>query len=182
MKDEYTEKIVALFVIAIAIAAMAYTIEHTAGRFLRPILGISVLLGIVFTAAYIEKILLASKKVHGQGIHAARKQNKSSPEAEGPGQTRSQSRYDENAKASSDNDQSFSGNSSDLRERMDLHWCYVLLGVSSSSSIEEIRAAYLRKAKSQHPDRSGDEDIMRSLNEAYSLLKRSHNSHDNLSA
>ncbi len=46
-----------------------------------------------------------------------------------------------------------------------------LLGVSSSSSWEQIEKAYRAKAKVHHPDLGGDADAMRALNEAYKLLK-----------
>lgn len=49
---------------------------------------------------------------------------------------------------------------------------YRLLGVSPSSSWEEIERAYRRKAKLHHPDLGGDEDTMKALNEAYEMLKR----------
>ncbi len=54
----------------------------------------------------------------------------------------------------------------------DLEVCYRILGVSSSASWDEIQQAYRRKAKVHHPDRGGDEDAMRALNEAFSLLKQ----------
>lgn len=47
-----------------------------------------------------------------------------------------------------------------------------LLGISPSSSWSEIETAYRRKAKIHHPDLGGDADAMRTLNEAYSQLKR----------
>ncbi len=50
--------------------------------------------------------------------------------------------------------------------------CYRLLGVSPSARWEEVERAYRRKAKIHHPDLGGDEDAMRALNEAYSVLKR----------
>lgn len=49
---------------------------------------------------------------------------------------------------------------------------YRLLGVSPSSSWDEIERAYRRKAKIHHPDLGGDEDTMKALNEAYEMLKR----------
>jgi len=54
----------------------------------------------------------------------------------------------------------------------DVEWCYRLLGVSSGASWEDIERAYRRKAKVHHPDHGGDEDAMRTLNEAYATLKR----------
>ena len=50
--------------------------------------------------------------------------------------------------------------------------CYRMLGLSPSASWDEIERAYRAKAKVHHPDRGGDEDTMRALNEAYSRLKR----------
>lgn len=50
--------------------------------------------------------------------------------------------------------------------------CYRMLGISPSSSWDEIEKAYKRKAKIHHPDLGGDEDMMRALNEAYNRLKR----------
>lgn len=54
----------------------------------------------------------------------------------------------------------------------DLDMCFRMLGISPSSSWDEIERAYKRKAKIHHPDRGGDEDTMRALNEAYNRLKR----------
>lgn len=51
---------------------------------------------------------------------------------------------------------------------------YRLLGISPSARWEEIERAYRQKAKIHHPDLGGDQDAMRALNEAYSLLKRVH--------
>jgi len=50
--------------------------------------------------------------------------------------------------------------------------CYRMLGISPSSTWDEIEKAYKRKAKLHHPDMGGDEDMMRALNEAYNRLKR----------
>jgi DnaJ-domain-containing protein 1 len=54
----------------------------------------------------------------------------------------------------------------------DMDLGYRMLGVSPSASWDEIERAYRRKAKLHHPDRGGDEDAMRALNEAYEQLKR----------
>jgi len=54
----------------------------------------------------------------------------------------------------------------------DLDMCYRLLGLSPSASWNEIETAYRNKAKIHHPDKGGDEDAMRALNEAYARLKR----------
>ncbi|MBI1318177.1 MAG: DnaJ domain-containing protein [Candidatus Hydrogenedens sp.] len=56
--------------------------------------------------------------------------------------------------------------------RGDLDLCYRMLGLSSSASWEEIERAYRAKAKLHHPDRGGDGDTMRALNEAYARLKK----------
>jgi len=56
--------------------------------------------------------------------------------------------------------------------KQDIEVCYRLLGVSPSARWEEVERAYRRKAKIHHPDLGGDEDAMRALNEAYSVLKR----------
>ena len=52
--------------------------------------------------------------------------------------------------------------------------CYRILGVSPSASWKEIEQAYRSKARIHHPDLGGDDDAMRALNEAYSLLKHRH--------
>lgn len=54
----------------------------------------------------------------------------------------------------------------------DMEMCYRMLGLSPSASWEEIERAYRQKAKIHHPDRGGDEDTMRALNEAYSRIKK----------
>lgn len=54
----------------------------------------------------------------------------------------------------------------------DLDLCYKMLGVSPSSTWEDIERAYRKKAKIHHPDRGGDDDAMRALNEAYAHLKK----------
>lgn len=50
--------------------------------------------------------------------------------------------------------------------------CYKVLGVSPSATWEEIERAYRTKAKIHHPDRGGDEDAMRALNDVYAMLKK----------
>ena len=54
----------------------------------------------------------------------------------------------------------------------DLDMCYRMLGLSPSASWDQIERAYRAKAKVHHPDRGGDADTMRALNEAYSRLKK----------
>ncbi|MCK5861282.1 MAG: J domain-containing protein [Candidatus Hydrogenedentes bacterium] len=53
----------------------------------------------------------------------------------------------------------------------DAEVCFRLLGLSPSASWEEIERAYRKKAKIHHPDRGGDDDAMRALNEAYNKIK-----------
>jgi len=55
-------------------------------------------------------------------------------------------------------------------EALDL--CYKLLGVAPSAEWEEIERAYRAKARLHHPDRGGDGDTMRALNDAYARIKR----------
>lgn len=57
--------------------------------------------------------------------------------------------------------------------KTNLEMCYRLLGISPTAPWDEIERAYRAKAKKHHPDLGGDEDAMRALNEAYSLLKQS---------
>jgi len=54
----------------------------------------------------------------------------------------------------------------------DMDMCFRIMGLSPSASWEEIERAYRAKAKIHHPDRGGDEDTMRALNEAYNRLKQ----------
>ena len=55
----------------------------------------------------------------------------------------------------------------------DLDVCYRMLGLSPSAQWKDVESAYRQKAKIHHPDRGGDEDAMRALNEAYAQIKRS---------
>ncbi len=54
----------------------------------------------------------------------------------------------------------------------ELDMCYKILGLSPGSSWEEIEKAYRRKAQVHHPDKGGDEDAMRVLNDVYNRLKK----------
>lgn len=56
----------------------------------------------------------------------------------------------------------------------DMDSYYKILGVSTTAPWAEIEKAYRIKAKIHHPDRGGDEDAMRVLNDAYNQLKQSH--------
>jgi len=50
---------------------------------------------------------------------------------------------------------------------------YSLLGVNRNATAEEIRKAYREKAKIHHPDRGGDPEIFKQINEAYEVLSNS---------
>jgi DnaJ-class molecular chaperone len=50
---------------------------------------------------------------------------------------------------------------------------YSLLGVNRNATAEEIRKAYREKAKTHHPDRGGDPEIFKQINEAYEILSSS---------
>ncbi len=52
--------------------------------------------------------------------------------------------------------------------------CYQILGLTPSATWPEIEQAYRQKAKVHHPDRGGDSDAMRALNDAYAKLKKRH--------
>ena len=56
----------------------------------------------------------------------------------------------------------------------DADMCYKVLGLSPSSTWAEVERAYRSKAKIHHPDKGGDEDAMRVLNDVYSRLKKIH--------
>ena len=57
---------------------------------------------------------------------------------------------------------------------------YGVLGVDKDASQIEIERQYKREAAKHHPDRGGNEERMKSLNEAYGILKDKHlrNSYD----
>ena len=55
----------------------------------------------------------------------------------------------------------------------DMDMCYKILGLSPSCSWADIEKAYRQKAQVHHPDKGGDEDAMRVLNDVYSQLKKS---------
>ena len=48
---------------------------------------------------------------------------------------------------------------------------YDELGVDKDATQEEIKKAYRKKAKANHPDKKGDEEKMQSINKAYAVLK-----------
>ncbi len=49
---------------------------------------------------------------------------------------------------------------------------YRALGVDPSATDEELRERYLALARAHHPDRGGDAEAMRRLNEAYAKVQR----------
>ncbi len=52
---------------------------------------------------------------------------------------------------------------------------YDVLGVSEDASRDEIDRQYKKEAHKHHPDRGGSEERMKSLNEAYAVLKDASN-------
>ena len=54
----------------------------------------------------------------------------------------------------------------------DVEFAYKILGLSPSATWPEIEQAYRQKAKVHHPDKGGDEDAMRVLNDVYAKLKK----------
>ena len=54
----------------------------------------------------------------------------------------------------------------------DMEMCYKILGLSPGSTWTDVERAYRRKAQIHHPDKGGDEDAMRVLNDVYAKLKK----------
>lgn len=50
---------------------------------------------------------------------------------------------------------------------------YSILGVNRNASSDEIRKAYKKKSMQHHPDRGGDEEEFKRVNEAYQILSNS---------
>lgn len=48
---------------------------------------------------------------------------------------------------------------------------YAILGARKTASHDEIERLYKRLAKQHHPDRGGDADVMKAINEAYRVLE-----------
>ncbi|MFP6595876.1 MAG: J domain-containing protein [Candidatus Hydrogenedentota bacterium] len=64
------------------------------------------------------------------------------------------------------------GDPSEPMNPQDMEMAYKILGLSPSSSWDEIEKAYKQKARVHHPDKGGDEDAMRVLNDVYAKLKK----------
>lgn len=47
---------------------------------------------------------------------------------------------------------------------------YQILGINKSASAEEIKSAYKKKAMQHHPDKGGDAETFKRINEAYQIL------------
>ena len=47
---------------------------------------------------------------------------------------------------------------------------YKILGVEKTASVEDIKKAYRRLAHKHHPDKGGNEQTFKELNEAYQIL------------
>ncbi len=50
---------------------------------------------------------------------------------------------------------------------------YKILGVDKSATQEQLKSAYRAKAKEHHPDKGGDAEVFKSINEAYETLSDS---------
>lgn len=48
---------------------------------------------------------------------------------------------------------------------------YHTLGISKDASVEDIKRAFRKKAKEHHPDKGGDSEIFKKVNDAYGILK-----------
>lgn len=64
------------------------------------------------------------------------------------------------------------GEPTDTMSQQDMEMAYKILGLSPSSTWAEIERAYRQKAQVHHPDKGGDEDAMRVLNDVYAKLKK----------
>lgn len=53
-----------------------------------------------------------------------------------------------------------------------LGWAHQTLGTDQYMSDGEVRTAYVELAKENHPDRGGDEEAMKRINLAYSIIKK----------
>ena len=58
----------------------------------------------------------------------------------------------------------------------EIELCYKILGLSPGATWEDVEKAYRRKAQIHHPDKGGDEDAMRVLNDVYNRLKKARRS------
>jgi DnaJ-class molecular chaperone len=55
---------------------------------------------------------------------------------------------------------------------------YSTLGVSKNASDKELKQAYKKASMQHHPDRGGDENKFKEINEAYSTLKDPQKRHE----
>ena len=58
---------------------------------------------------------------------------------------------------------------------------YKILGIKSNANLNEIKSAYRKLAKENHPDNGGNKEIFQQINEAYNmLLNRKNNNLENI--
>jgi curved DNA-binding protein len=55
---------------------------------------------------------------------------------------------------------------------------YTILGVAKNATADEIKRAFKKKAMEHHPDRGGDEETFKKINEAYAILSDKTRKHD----
>jgi hypothetical protein len=55
---------------------------------------------------------------------------------------------------------------------------YQILGANERTSARDLERLYKRRAAQRHPDKGGSEDEMKSLNEAYSVLRNTETRHE----
>ena len=53
-----------------------------------------------------------------------------------------------------------------------VEWACSMLGVSRDATLEEARQKFKAQAKRQHPDKQGNDDRMKQINEAFEILKK----------
>ena len=55
---------------------------------------------------------------------------------------------------------------------------YKILGLPNFATVEDIKKAYRQLAMKHHPDRGGDEEIMKKINTAYQVLSEKKDAYD----